>query len=123
MENKKSWDEAFDTSKPLITYSIISGFTLTNIAEIFNEIMLGGDPTEMNIEQVVIDRIPRKDRHDYEFPATAPIFVEGYRVMKENQPPKAVPIVLTNTEAGRRYAIALVFYEDLRDYVRVLRES
>ena len=77
----------------------------------------------MHIEQVVLDRMPRIDRPDYEFPQTAPIFLEGYNIMKEPQSPKAFPIVLTSTEAGRRYGIALMFYEDLKDYIRVFQEA
>lgn len=77
----------------------------------------------MHIEQVVLDRIPKMDRPDYEFPATAPIFLEGYNIQKENQFPKAIPIVLTSTEAGRRYGIALMFYEDLRDHIKVMLEA
>ena len=123
MEKVDPWKEAFNNSKPLITYSIISGLNMKVIATVFNQIRLGLDPAEMHIEQTVLDRIPRIDRPDYEFPQTAPIFLEGYNIMKEPQSPKAFPIVLTSTEAGRRYGIALMFYEDLKDYIRVLQES
>jgi hypothetical protein len=116
------WKETFDQSKPLITYALISGLNITTIARIFNQIRQGNDPSEMHIEQTVLDRIPRVDRHDYEFPHTAPIFLEGYNIMKENQSPKAIPIVLTGTDSRKRYGVALMFYEDLRDLVRVMQE-
>ena len=93
------------------------------IANVFYQIQAQMDPSDMHIEQVVLDRIPRIDRIDYEFPQTAPIFLEGYNIMREPQSPKAFPIVLTSTEAGRRYGIALMFYEDLKDYIRVLQEA
>ena len=123
MEKVDPWMEAFNNSKPLITYALISGLNMKKIATVFNQIRLGMDPAELHIEQTVLDRIPRIDRPDYEFPQTAPIFLEGYNIMKEPQSPKAFPIVLTSTEAGRRYGIALMFYEDLKDYIRVLQEA
>lgn len=123
MEPKNSWKEAFNQSKPLITYALISGLDIKTIAKVFNHIKNGGDPSEMHIEQTVLDRIPKLDRPDYDFPATAPVFLEGYNIMKEPQNPKAFPIVLTSTEAGRRYGIALMFYEDLRDHVKVMQEA
>jgi hypothetical protein len=117
------WKETFEQCKPLITYALISGLNITTIARVFNQIRQGHDPSEMHIEQTVLDRIPRVDRIDYEFPATAPIFLEGYNIMKENQSPKAIPIVLTGTDSRKRYGIALMFYEDLRDIVRVMQEA
>ena len=124
MESKNEWKEAFNQSKPLITYAIISGLTLTNIADALHELSQGNDPCEINVEQTVLDRIPRQDRPDYEFPATAPIFVEGHKILKDIAPtPKTYPLVLTNTEGGRRYGIALVFYEDLRDYIKIINEA
>lgn len=119
----KEWKEQFERSKPLITYAIISGLDTKTIAKVFNQIRVGLDPSEMHIEQAVLDRVPKLDRPDYEFPATAPIFLEGYNIMKEHQSPKAIPIVLTSTSAGRRYGIALMFYEDLKDYILAFYNS
>ena len=116
------WKQAFKQSNPLITYALLSGLKIDTVARIFNQIRQGNDPTEMQIEQVILDRVPRMDRPDYEFPSGANIFLEGYNIMKENQNPKAIPIVLTSTEAGRSYGIALMFYEDLRDHIRVIQD-
>ena len=102
---------------------MISGLDIKKMASVFCQIAQNQDPCEMHIEQAVLDRVPKMDRPDYEFPASAPVFLEGYNIMNENQSPKAIPIVLTSTAAGRRFGIALVFYEDLRDYVRVMQEA
>jgi hypothetical protein len=123
MKSRKEWIEAFNQSKPLITYSLLSGLKFRTIAKVFSMISQKQDPSEMHIDQEVLDRVPKMDRPDYEFPASAPIFLEGYNIMKENQSPKAIPIVLTSTVAGRRFGIALVFYEDLRDYIKVMLEA
>lgn len=44
MNSQKEWKEAFNQSKPLITYALISGLNIKTVAKVFNQIRMGLDP-------------------------------------------------------------------------------
>lgn len=124
LESEEDWDEAYVKSKPLISYSILVGISMDKISKLIMHIVSKGNLDDYQIEPEILSRMPQNDRHDYEFPEGIQdfVFYDKFKISKDKMGLEFVPLVLTSTDSRRKFAMACKFYENIKNYIIVLKK-
>lgn len=122
----ENWDQRFKGSKTLVTNAIISGLDIIDVANIFLDLMQQKAIENKILKPKIIDRMPRVDKRDENFPSNINefVFYNDFKVRSKMQNvTQLVPVVVTNLHGARRYGQGLVYYEKLVDYLPIIKET
>lgn len=125
LEPEEDWDEIYKKSKPIISYSILVGVGMDQIKDLVYDLLSGKDIDDLHIESQILSRMPEKDRHDYEFPEGINdfVFYDKFQLSKNKMKLEFVPLVLTSVDSKRKFAVGMKFYENIRNYMIVLKKA